>query len=355
MKKILFVALFCLPLMLMGQTKIKETAVPKSVLLTLERTYESYKVKSWYQAPGQYIAEINVDGQNGHTYFAASGDWQYSSFPVELNNCPTLMNTYFVNNYPGYRIKSLDYVEEMSGDNYYRMIIIRKGVGADDCEMVFDTRGKLMKSNAPDPAIVKRDYYTLNNPDDTEVKLDEDEDENSRRNRRNRPAPVVDEPAPKVFAPSDKILVDFDKRVKKTQRAEGPFWVARDEDKAVAYVVNNQGVEMEYVYDKNLNKLIKIGKVLSKERYKTPILKFLNEKFKGERYKVVKMVNYTYDTKYRDSDGKKLKPYIYVVVKQKIKGLGGKHKLTRMEFDNSNIFTGLLATPQDERDIQDED
>ena len=39
MKKILITLLLCAPLLLGAQTKIKETAGPKSVLLTLERTY----------------------------------------------------------------------------------------------------------------------------------------------------------------------------------------------------------------------------------------------------------------------------------------------------------------------------
>ena len=48
-----------------AQTKIKESEVPKAVLLALENTYKSYKVKSWFQNPGQYIAELVVDGQAG--------------------------------------------------------------------------------------------------------------------------------------------------------------------------------------------------------------------------------------------------------------------------------------------------
>ena len=156
MKKIVLIMLMVLPLMAGAQTKIKETAVPRSVLLALEKTYDSYKVRTWYQAPGQYIAEVVIDGQNGRAYFTAGGDWQYSTFPVKAEECPTLMNTYFVNNYPGYRIKSIDFIEEMNGDNYYRMIIVKKGIAEADCEMIFDTRGKLMKSNAPDPDAVKR-------------------------------------------------------------------------------------------------------------------------------------------------------------------------------------------------------
>ena len=107
MKKLVLLALMVLPLLAGAQTKIKETAVPRSVLLALEKTYDSYKVRTWYQAPGQYIAELVIDGQNGRAYFTAGGDWQYSTFPVKVEECPTMMNTYFVNNYPGYRIKNI--------------------------------------------------------------------------------------------------------------------------------------------------------------------------------------------------------------------------------------------------------
>lgn len=350
MRKIVLVLLAVLPLMAGAQTKIKETAVPRSVLLALEKTYESYKVKTWYQAPGQYIAELVIDGQNGRSYFTAGGDWQYSSFPVKEEECPTLMNTYFVNNYPGYRIKSIDYIEEMNGDNYYRMTIIKKGIAENDCEMIFDTRGKLMKSNAPDPDAVKRDYYTHNNPDATEEKVSrETGTENSRQ--RHRPAPKVDEPKVEKFTPSEEIAAHFKKSVGKRVTA-GPEWVERNGEYAVAYYSNAQKVKMEAVYKLSDNQPIMSGKTLVKDRYNSTILKYLAQKFNGEKYKVEKMVVYEYNSKYRDpATGKKPKPFTYVVISQKIKGTKDV-KYTRMEFDNRNEFTGLLAQPLDERDVQ---
>lgn len=334
-----------------AQTKIKETAVPQSVLLALDKTYDSYKVKSWYQAPGQYIAEIVIDGQNGRSYFAASGDWQYSSFPVQLSDCPTLMNTYFVNNYPGYRVKTIDYIEELTGDNYYRMIIIRKGVGAEDCELIFDTRGKLMKSTAPDPAIVKRDFYKYNNPDATDEEVDNQAPVEHRK--KTRPAPKIDKPEEVAFAPSEKVTADFNKRVPPTRRNnKDATWCQRGYDEIVAYYTNNQKVKLEGVYDANTETYIKTGKTLSKDRYTSTILKYLAEKFGKEKYKIEKMVVYEYDSKYRGADGKKPKPYTYVVVSQKVKGSVNKIKFTRMEFDNSGTFTGLLSQPLDELDVQ---
>ena len=62
MKKVVLFLLITLPLVTLGQTKIKETQVPKSVLISLDKKYDSYKVKTWYQSPGQYIAEFVYDG-----------------------------------------------------------------------------------------------------------------------------------------------------------------------------------------------------------------------------------------------------------------------------------------------------
>ena len=351
MKKFVFALVMLLPLMAAAQTKIKETAVPRSVLLALEKTYESYKVKTWYQAPGQYIAELVIDGQNGRSYFTAGGDWQYSTFPVKMEECPSMMTSYFTENYPGYRVKSIDYVEEMNGDNYYRMIIAKKGISEMDNEMVFDTRGKLMKSNAPDPAAVKRDYYTHNNPDQTEDEMTSaTKTEGSRH--RGRPAPKVDQPQVEQFTPNEAVLESFEKTVGQKRVKVGPEWVNRNGQYAVAYFTNKQRVQFEAVFDIDDGKAIMTGKVQDRSRYNNGIMKFLAQKFKGERYKVEKMVVYEYNSKYRDpSDGKKPKPYTYVVVSQRIKGTRDS-KFTRMEFDSKGNLTSLLAQPLDDKDVQ---
>ena len=96
---------------------------------------------------------------------------------------------------------------------------------------------------------------------------------------------------------------------------------------------------------------IDAGKVLDKNHYTAAIVKYLQQKYKGESYKIERMIVYTYDSKWR-IDGKKPKPYTYVVISQKVRGLGNKIKYTRMEFDSANNFTGLLAQPIDKNDIQ---
>ena len=125
----------------------------------------------------------------------------------------------------------------------------------------------------------------------------------------------------------------------------------RNDEYAVAYFTNSQKVEMEAVYSITSEQPIMTGKTLPKERYNSTIKKFIDEKFNGESYKIVKMVVYEYNSKYRDPvDNKKPKPYTYVVISQRVRGVG--KKFTRMEFDSSGKFTGLIAQPLDERDVQ---
>lgn len=350
MKKVFIALCLMLPLAAFAQTKIKETAVPRSVLLTLEKTYDAYKVRTWYQAPGQFIAEVVIDGQDGRAYFTAGGDWQYSAFPVKLEECPSMMTSYFTDNYLGYRVKDLNYIEEMNGDNYYRMIVTKKGISDTDYEMIFDTRGKLMKSNAPDPAAVKRDYYTQNNPDLQDQHVTKATD-TERSRLRGRPAPRVDEPRVEQFAPCEAAVNNWNKAVGVKRCKSGPTWVNRNDEYAVAYYTDKQKVEKESVYDIHDGNPVMTGKVLDEERYSNGIVKYLEEKFRGEKYKIEKMVVYEYYSKFRGPDGKKPKPYTYVVVSQKVKGVK-EPKFIRLEFDSKGSFTGLLAQPLDERDVQ---
>lgn len=350
MKKTLLIMLLTLPLISVAQNKIKETQVPKSVLISMEKKYDSYKVKTWYRSPGQYVADFVYDGQNGRAYFTHTGDWQYSSFPTKEEECPTTMNTYFKDNYPGYRIKSIEYVEQMDGDVYYRMVIVKTGVGYADNELIFDPRGNLQKSNAPNPDAVKREYYTLNNPDEEDLTAEQKKELKSHKGGK-RPSPKEDVPEDLGPNTNQTILDHFNKLVPKSKIVEGPEWVNREPGMVVAYYINRQGVESEEVYDVESSTHIMNGKVLDKNHYTNAIVKFIEEKFRGEKYKIERMIVYTYDSKYRE-DGKKPKPYTYVVVSQKVKGLGNRMKYTRMEFDASGGFKGLLQQPLDKNDIQ---
>lgn len=360
MKKFLLAIFLCLPLLVMAQgNKIKETAVPQSVLLTLERTYSAYKVKTWYQLPGQYIADIIVDGQAGRSYFTASGDWQYSEFPVTKSNSPTRMQTYFDTSYPGYRIKEIVMVEEMSGDAYYNMVIGEiNAKSSRTYTMRFDTRGNLQNAGgAPDPAVAKREYAARKGGDDAvKSKKERAKEQAEAKETRRRGKPQVDEPAPDVVKPTPAIAAAFEKKFPKSRLKVAPEWVvrlnAKGADEMVAYFTNAQGVRMEAVFDSETEKLKCVGKHLAEERYTSAIVKYIEEKFSDRNFRYEKMVVYEYDSKYRDPETqKKPKQYTYAVISERGSRSRGSLTFTRMEFDHAGNFTGLLAQPLDKLDV----
>jgi len=333
-----------------AQKKVKESQVPRQVLLAMENTYTSYAVSAWFEQPGQYVADFTTEGQKGKAYFTDDGEWQYSAFVVDISECPTIMNTYFVDNYPGFKIRSTEYIEEMSGDNYYRMIITRKGVGSDDFELIFDTRGKLTKTNAPDPEVVRRDFIARNNPEADLSEREEPEapDKNAKKSKKRKDLDIDSEV--ETVTPPDAVKKNFEKRYPAARVKTGPEWVMRDNEYYVAYFTNNAKVNFDAVLAEN-GTMVMVGTTLAPERYPRPIQKYLAEKLKGEKYDIEKVVRYDYDSKYRNEEGKKPKQYFYVVISQKVKGKKGK-KFTRMTFDNVGKFTGLLANPLDEKDIR---
>lgn len=347
------VILICLLTLSFGafsQTKVKESEVPKSVLLGLENIYFSYKVKGWYKAPGQFIADLVVDGQQGRAFFTSDGSWQYSSFPVADQELPTLANTYFQNNYPGYKIKRTDYVEEMSGDNYYRMMIAQKAIGATEYELIFNIRGSLIKSNAPDPEVVKKEYLIRQNPEDAGKQQPEQESKSSSKGSKKDKKELDINTPDAVLAdqPTEEVLAAFQKRYPQTRINKGPDWGMRDEN-YVGRFENRSKAKLEVLYAPN-GSLISTGSTLLKDRYPRAILKYLEEKYRKEKYTIERIDRVDYDTKYRDpKTGQRPKSYFYVVISQKVKGEKQK-RITRMTFDNTYKFTGLLAEPQDKFD-----
>ncbi len=337
-----------------AQHKVKESEVPKDVLLALENTYFNYKVKGWYQEANQYIADLVVDGQAGKSYFTDKGDWQYSAFPVSEKESPTLMMNYFYNNYPGYRSKKIDYIEEKSGDNYYRMIVTKKGIGSSEYEMVFDTRGKLLKSNAPDPELVKKEYLALNNPEDydnsrtTPVAPTGVAGEGEKGSKKSKKDLEIEAEENNPDKPTEEVLKVFDRKVPATRIEKGPEWI-KEGSNYIARYLNKQKITTQMTLSENAQ-VISTMTELAEERYPVAVKKYLDTKYKDEKYKIEKICRIDYDAKYKDPQtGTRPKSSYYVMISQKVKGKKEK-KITRMTFDQSFRFTGVLAEPLDRFD-----
>src|SRR5574344_295628 len=341
--------------------KLRLSDVPQEVRMGLETNYSDYKLIAWTFETGQYVAEINIDNQVGKVYFTANGNWQFTIFNVEEKELPTLVDNYFINNYPGYRIKKSEYVEDISGDNYYRLIIAMKGVGQTEYEMIFNPKGKLIKTNAPDPDYVKKDYIARLNPEDIErqqkkmadrtalagsgleVGSDEYVKTNKDPKKHGKDGRKVD-----IETPETQVEVKIPDAItkafgKKYPRIDVNEW--KQEDTCYrAYFKNRQGVDVQTLFKPD-GSIVSMTTEVNKDRYPRQIKKDLAERYPKAKVKTFQKVEY--DAKYRRSvTDRKLEQYFYVELTEKIKGRRDV-KTIKLLYDKSFKYQGLASSGDD--------
>jgi hypothetical protein len=341
-----------------AQQKLRKSEVPQEVRMGLENTYTDYKLEGWYFETGQYVAQINIDNNMGKVYFTATGNWQYTIFDIKEEELPTLVDDYFIKNYPGYRIKKSQYVEDLSGDNYYRLIVSMKGIAQTEYEMIFDPRGHLTKTNAPDPDFVKKDYIERLNPEAIEYrqkKMAEREGisgEGVQVNIEKEKAKEKSSKEVKLSTQEELSEPKIPEEVtnafkKKFPRAEVKNWKQENDNYRATY--DRRGTEAEILITKD-GTIVSTTTNVSKDRYPRLITKDLAVRY--PKAKIEKFQKIDYDRKYKTSvSDKKLDTYYYIEMTEKIKGQKDK-KYIKLTYDKSYKFQGLAGS-DDEYDEED--
>lgn len=361
MKKLFLVILLLSAVFTLQAQKLRNSDVPQEVRLGLENTYTDYKLQGWFFETGQYVAEISIDNQIGRAFFTAAGNWQFTIFNIAEQELPTLVANYFINNYPGYRIKKSEYVEDFGGDNYYRLIIAMKGLGQTEYEMIFDPRGKMIKTNAPDPDFVKKDYIARLNPEDIErqqkkmadrtalpgegIKIvaanDDKESENS--SKKDKKVDIeTPEALEKVKIP-EIITKAFDKKYPRIPVDE---W--KSEDTCFrAFFSNRQGTPLEALFMPD-GSVVSVTSEVDPARYPRLIVKDLEERYPNAQIDKVNKIDF--DAKYKRSiTDRKLEQYFYVELSEKIKGRK-ESKVIKLTYDKSFKYQGLAGSGDDYED-----
>ncbi|MCK9163381.1 MAG: PepSY-like domain-containing protein [Bacteroidales bacterium] len=359
-KFLLAIALFVCVLSVQGQ-KLRLSDIPQEVRMGLENTYTDYKLLGWYFETGQYVAEIDIDNRTGRVFLTANGNWQFTIFNVPEQELPTLVANYFINNYPGYRIKKSEYVEDYGGDNYYRLVISMKGIGQTEYEMIYDTRGKLIKTNAPEPDYVKKDYIARLNPEDIErqqkkmadrtalpgtglqigdenyITANKDPEGSGKKGRKvdikipeALDTPKIPESVTKAFA-------------KKYPRIEVEEWKMEDTCYNANFK-NRQQTNLQALFMPD-GSLVTVTTDVDKDRYPRLIIKDLDERYPNAKISFIRKVDY--DIKYRRTvTDRKLSQYFYIELTEKIRGRNDV-KTIKLLYDKSFKYQGLAGTGDD--------
>lgn len=358
MKRIILASLLLVIGLGLNAQKLRNSDIPQEVRLGLENTYSDYKLQGWYFETGQYVAEISIDEQIGRVFLTASGDWQFTIFNVAEQELPTLVANYFLNNYPGYRIKKSEYVEDFSGDNYYRLIIAMKGIGQTEYEMIFDPRGKLTKTNAPDPDFVKKDYISRLNPEAIEyrqrkmaeraemdgsgLEIRIEDDVKSAGKKKSKDVEIDVPETLEIANTPAEVLASFKKKFPRITEVE---WKP-DGENFRAYF-ENRGIKTELLYKAD-GMLMTTTKEVLEERYPRPIMKDLTERYPDAKIEQFQKVEY--DMKYRKTvTDRKLDTYFHIKLSEKIKGKKDK-KYIELTYDKSFRYQGLVGSDDEYED-----
>ncbi|MDD4529363.1 MAG: PepSY-like domain-containing protein [Bacteroidales bacterium] len=359
-KFLLAIALLACVLSVQAQ-KLRLSDIPQEVRMGLENTYTDYKLLGWYFETGQYVAEIDIDNRTGRVFLTANGNWQFTIFNVPEQELPTLVANYFINNYPGYRIKKSEYVEDFGGDNYYRLIISMKGVGQTEYEMIFDTRGKMIKTNAPDPDFVKKDYIARLNPEDIErqqkkmadrtalpgtgleigdenyVKANKDPENSGKKGKKvdiGTPEAIDTPKIPEIITKA------FDK---KYPRIEVDEWKLEDTCYNAKFQ-NRQGTNVQTLFKPD-GSVVSVTTDVSEDRYPRLIMSDLDQRYPNAKVSIIRKV--VYDAKYKRSvTDRKLEQYFYIELTEKIRGRKDV-KTIKLLYDKSFKYQGLAGTGDD--------
>lgn len=132
--------------------KLKTSDVPADVVQTLEDQYPSAKVLGWQKDGNVYVANIKDDGSNGRVSITSDGEWVRTLFMVPQGELPSAITEYVKKNYPEWII-SISALEEKENERtHYYLEVKQDGIGFKPSVLTFSSNGKneLIKRTDPE-------------------------------------------------------------------------------------------------------------------------------------------------------------------------------------------------------------
>ena len=291
--------------------KLKPSDVPAEVSQAMDFQYPYVKVSAWQLVEGQYIATFKDEGSVGKAYVSPNGEWLRTTYDIKKDELPSVITEYVKVNYPEFIISS-SFLEEMEDTPLHYMVEVKPdGIGFKPSRLSFNDKGELLSRIDPDnfknPGTDSEKDVSQNQPQKsedkksaakptTEPKAEKTVKEATPKEstqkeivtkdskpKKEKPVPVVTDEQGNV-AISETEVPDVVKKalVKKVLHPENLSWYEID-NQFVAKCVNSGRTTAAYfskegVWDKTLT-------VLPEEAVTGPMLKHLNDFYKGFKFK----------------------------------------------------------------------
>jgi len=261
--------------------KLKPTDVPSEVSQAMDFQYPYVKVSAWQLEDGQYIATFKDEGSVGKAYVSPSGEWLRTTYDIKKDELPSVITEFVKANYPDFIISS-SFLEEMEDTPLHYMVEVKpEGIGFKPSKLSFSDKGELLSREDPEnftnPSAPNQNSGVAQNTSQRPASA------NESKPKPVKPEPVVTDEHGNVAIPESEIPAVVKKALmKKILHPEDLNWYDID-NQYVAKCINADRITAAYfskdgVWDKTLT-------VLPEEAVTGPMLKHLNDFYKGFKFK----------------------------------------------------------------------
>lgn len=129
--------------------KLKTSEVPSEVSQAIDFQYPYVKVIGWQMEGSSYVATFKDEGSVGKAYISKKGEWERTTYDIKKDEIPSSITEYVNKNYPDF-IVSLACLEEKEDVALHYYIEVKPdGVGFKPSKLTFNDKGVLMKREDP--------------------------------------------------------------------------------------------------------------------------------------------------------------------------------------------------------------
>lgn len=294
--------------------KLKPSDVPAEVTQAMDFQYPYVKVSAWQLSDGNYIATFKDEGSVGKAYVSPSGEWIRTTYDIKKDELPSVITEYVKANYPDFIISSSFLEETEAAPLHYMVEVKPDGIGFKPSRLSFNDKGDLIARVDPDNF-----KDPVAEPEKTVAQNEPKKSEDKKPAAKPAPEPKAEKPA-KETSPKESTPKETAAKEPKPEepKKEKPEPVATDEYGNVAITesevpdVVKKALAKKILHPENLNwfeidnqyvaKCVNTGRttaayftkegvwdktltVLPEEAVTGPMLKHLNDFYKGFKFK----------------------------------------------------------------------
>ncbi len=281
--------------------KLKPADVPDDVTQALDMQYSYAKVTSWFKNGNEYVATIKDEGATGKVYISSAGEWLRTTFAVPQGELPSAITAYVKENYPEFAISESCLEEKENEKTHYYLEVKPDGIGYKPSKLTFSTTGQNELLSRVDPEDFKDPKAVAEKPapkseketkpapapkpaaEPKPVKESKPAEPKAPKEKKEKPEPVVKDEYGNIAIKTAEVPQVVTKAfAKKVMHPEELNWFLIDST-YVAKCINTGKKTAVYITKDGLWE--KTLTVLPEEAVTGPMLKHLNDFYKGFKFK----------------------------------------------------------------------